>query len=109
MNRRELLKMITVATGTALIGGNSLFAFSALDDSEHDFGVEDIQRLDALAETILPRTDTPGAKQQGKGQKGKSGQGGKEPGGEEGDANSDEGAEAEGKDPASSSDSPSRT
>ncbi|WP_104202319.1 gluconate 2-dehydrogenase subunit 3 family protein [Billgrantia saliphila] len=62
MNRRELLKMITVATGTALVGGNSLFAFSASDECDRGFSAEDIQRLDELAETILPRTDTPGAK-----------------------------------------------
>ncbi|MBD3897414.1 gluconate 2-dehydrogenase subunit 3 family protein [Halomonas sp. ML-15] len=62
MHRRELLKMISVATGTALIGGHSLLAFSALDESEHDFTAQDVQRLDELAETILPRTDTPGAK-----------------------------------------------
>nr|WP_163500301.1 gluconate 2-dehydrogenase subunit 3 family protein [Halomonas socia] len=62
MNRRELLKMISVATGSALIGGHSLVAFSALDESEYDFSAMDVRRLDELAETIMPRTDTPGAK-----------------------------------------------
>ncbi|NIC07315.1 gluconate 2-dehydrogenase subunit 3 family protein [Billgrantia bachuensis] len=62
MNRRELLKMITVATGAALVGGNSLLAFSASDECDRSFSAEDVQRLDELAETILPRTDTPGAK-----------------------------------------------
>ncbi|MFQ3788070.1 gluconate 2-dehydrogenase subunit 3 family protein [Halomonas sp. A29] len=62
MNRRELLKMITVATGTALVGGNSLLAFSALGEPDRGFSDADIERLNELAETILPRTDTPGAK-----------------------------------------------
>lgn len=62
MNRRELLKMIALTTGTAMIGGKSLFAFSATDQTHHSFSSQDVQRLDELAETILPRTDTPGAK-----------------------------------------------
>ena len=62
MNRRELLKMIALTTGTALIGGKSLFAFSDTGQAAHTFSSQDIQRLDELAETILPKTDTPGAK-----------------------------------------------
>lgn len=62
MHRRELLKLIAATTGTALIGGNVLVAHS----SENGVGGEvlaakDIELLDAVAETILPRTDTPGA------------------------------------------------
>ncbi|MDR5861281.1 gluconate 2-dehydrogenase subunit 3 family protein [Halomonas eurihalina] len=62
MNRRELLKMITVATGTAMIGGNALFAYSADAKGKGRFEARDTRLLDEIAETILPRTDTPGAK-----------------------------------------------
>lgn len=67
MNRRELLKMIAVTTGTAFVGGHSLFAFSEATGADHAFSDVDIQRLDELAETILPKTDTPGAKDAGVG------------------------------------------
>lgn len=67
MNRRELLKMIALTTGTAMIGGKSLFAFSDTGQSNHFFSSQDVERLDELAETILPRTDTPGAKDAGVG------------------------------------------
>ncbi|SHL46404.1 gluconate 2-dehydrogenase subunit 3 family protein [Halomonas caseinilytica] len=62
MNRRELLKLITVATGTAMIGGNAVFAYSASDNGKGRFSARDTRLLDEVAETILPRTDTPGAK-----------------------------------------------
>ncbi|MGO3217298.1 MAG: gluconate 2-dehydrogenase subunit 3 family protein [Halomonas sp.] len=62
MNRRELLKMIALTTGTAMIGGKSLFAFSDAGQAGQPFSGQDVERLDELAETILPRTDTPGAK-----------------------------------------------
>lgn len=68
MNRRELLKMIALTTGTAMIGGKSLFAFSDTGQSDHPLSNQDVQRLDELAETILPRTDTPGAKDAGVGE-----------------------------------------
>ncbi|MBT2785000.1 MULTISPECIES: gluconate 2-dehydrogenase subunit 3 family protein [unclassified Halomonas] len=68
MNRRELLKMIALTTGTAMIGGKSLFAFSDAGQSGHPFSSQDVERLDELAETILPKTDTPGAKDAGVGE-----------------------------------------
>lgn len=61
MNRRELLKMIAVATGTTLIGGHALTAF-ATGQAETTLTAEDVRLLDEVAETLLPRTDTPGAK-----------------------------------------------
>lgn len=64
MNRRELLKMIAAATGTAFIGGTALLSGCARKEpsrSEH-FDPVDIALLDEVAETIIPRTDTPGAK-----------------------------------------------
>lgn len=78
MNRRELLKMISAATGTALVGGGSLLAGCSRDpattptttpaatgdasSAQLEFGEQDVKLLDEVAETILPRTDTPGAK-----------------------------------------------
>lgn len=61
MNRRELLRLITAATGTAMIGGTSLFSGCSTQTPTH-FSAENIALLDEIAETILPRTDTPGAK-----------------------------------------------
>lgn len=61
MNRRELLKMIAAATGTALIGGKSLSAF-ATGTAGGGLEADAIRLLDEVAETLLPRTDTPGAK-----------------------------------------------
>lgn len=64
MNRRDLLKMITAATGTAFIGGNTLLAgcVSSSPPPTTTFTDADVALLDEVAETILPRTDTPGAK-----------------------------------------------
>jgi len=64
MNRRELLKFIAAATGTAMIGGSTLLAGCARNGSvpNSTFSAQDILLLDEVAETIVPRTDTPGAK-----------------------------------------------
>src|SRR5690625_4296074 len=64
MNRRELLKFIAAATGTAMIGGSTLLAGCARNGSvtNNTFSAQDLLRLDEVAETIVPRTDTPGAK-----------------------------------------------
>jgi predicted ATPase len=64
MNRRELLKMITLATGTAVVGGNTLLAGCMRNATAtvQTFDTRDIALLDEVAETIIPRTDTPGAK-----------------------------------------------
>jgi len=63
MNRRELLKMITAATGYAMIGSPLLLTACATDLSpDHAFSDQDISLLAEIAETIVPRTNTPGAK-----------------------------------------------
>lgn len=63
MNRRELLKLIAAATGTAMIGSTALMSGCATaPETPLSFSAEDIALLDEIAETILPRTDTPGAK-----------------------------------------------
>lgn len=59
MQRRELLKLIAAATGCALVGIDSA---GALPSAASPFSKRDRVMLDEIAETILPRTDTPGAK-----------------------------------------------
>jgi len=66
MERRELLKMIAAATGMAMIGLPA-FAQGTSADGDSLFSEAQIAKLDAIAETILPRTDTPGAKDAGVG------------------------------------------
>jgi Gluconate 2-dehydrogenase subunit 3 len=64
MERRELLKMIALATGGAVIGGEFLLSGcsnpAAIGGAV--FTEDDIKFLDEVAETILPKTNTPGAK-----------------------------------------------
>ncbi|MES5047830.1 gluconate 2-dehydrogenase subunit 3 family protein [Rhizobium nepotum] len=65
MNRRDLLKLIAIATGLPLIGADVVTAAenAAKPAGEaHAFSPEDIRLLDEVAETIIPRTSTPGAK-----------------------------------------------
>jgi len=68
MERRELLKMIVAVTGAAMIGVPA-FVYGQLQvpDGEISFSEDDVARLDEIAETILPRTQTPGAKDAGVG------------------------------------------
>ena len=64
MERRDLLKMIMASTGFAMIGGNA-FAYelkSQVPLSATQFTPDDVILFNEVAEVILPRTDTPGAK-----------------------------------------------
>jgi hypothetical protein len=63
MDRRELLKMIAVVTGGAVIGGE-LFLSGCKSAGKADIGftASNISLLDEIGETILPATSTPGAK-----------------------------------------------
>ena len=65
MERRELLKMIALATGSALIGGELLLSgcTNAPTIGGSSFNEEDITFLDEVGETILPKTTSPGAKE----------------------------------------------
>ncbi len=67
MERRELLKMIVAATGMAMIGNS--FAWdelpAATSFAQSGFSKADAELMDELFETILPRTNTPGAKDAG--------------------------------------------
>jgi len=64
MNRRDMLKMIVTATGTAFIGAK-VFAYeltSATPVAKTGFTVNDIALMNEIGEVIIPKTDTPGAK-----------------------------------------------
>lgn len=68
MERRELLKMIAAATGAAMIGMPAFgFAQTPADGGANAFTEADAALLDEVADTILPRTRTPGAKDAGAG------------------------------------------
>jgi hypothetical protein len=64
MDRRELLKLIAIATGTAFVGGEFFLAGCTNPDAgpSMTFSQDDIAFLDEVGETILPKTNTPGAK-----------------------------------------------
>jgi hypothetical protein len=64
MDRRELLKMIAAATGVAFVGANAL-AYDltfATPLSNTGFSNYDLLLLNNIGEVIIPKTDTPGAK-----------------------------------------------
>lgn len=66
MDRRDLLKMIAAATGMAMVGGDLWAADQkSADAGKALFTQTDIAFLDEIAETILPKTNTPGAKDAG--------------------------------------------
>ncbi len=64
MERRELLKMIAVLTGGALIGGDVFLSGcrSSVKEGMGLLSASNIATLDEVGDTILPDTDTPGAK-----------------------------------------------
>jgi hypothetical protein len=71
VTRREVIQRVTALLGgAALIGGDSLAAFAFNDAARTHvliqgvgaFTAEDVALLDEIAETILPATSTPGAK-----------------------------------------------
>jgi hypothetical protein len=64
MERRDLLKMIALLTGGAVVGGE-LFLSGCKNNpgnSSSLFSKDSLALLDEIGETILPRTATPGAK-----------------------------------------------
>ncbi|MGH8027275.1 MAG: gluconate 2-dehydrogenase subunit 3 family protein [Pseudoxanthomonas sp.] len=68
MERRELLKMIAAATGAAMIGIPAfVYGQEPVPNANNAFSEADVAKLDEIAETILPRTKTPGAKDAGVG------------------------------------------
>ncbi len=69
MNRRQLIKQIAVLTGSAVVGGEFFLSGCKSKDtaSVGSFTEKDIFFFDEVAETILPKTNTPGAKDAGVG------------------------------------------
>ena len=68
MERRELLKMIAYATGVAMVGIPTFVLGQApAARATAGFTAQDVALLDEIAEAIIPRTDTPGAKDAGVG------------------------------------------
>lgn len=66
MDRRELLKMVALATGGVLIGGEFLLTGCKNEKSGAvAFTPDDIAFLDEVGETIIPTTSSPGAKAAG--------------------------------------------
>jgi hypothetical protein len=63
MERRELIKMIALVTGGAVVGAE-FFLTGCKSGSGSDLGftASHISLLDELGETIIPATETPGAK-----------------------------------------------
>jgi hypothetical protein len=64
MDRRELLKMIAAATGSAFVSANAM-AYVALpmkSIKQTAFTKDDVAFFNEVGEVIIPRTDTPGAK-----------------------------------------------
>lgn len=65
MQRRDLLKMIAAATGVSFIGSNAL-AWDPTSSTllkNTGFSDQDIHFLNEVGEVIIPKTDTPGAKE----------------------------------------------
>jgi hypothetical protein len=63
MDRRELLKKIALLTGAAVVGGEFFLTGCKTNNlTPQLFSSTDLSLLDEIAETIIPTTDTPGAK-----------------------------------------------
>lgn len=63
MDRRELLKMIALLTGGAVVGGEVfLTGCKTAGKADAGFTTSNIALLDEIGETIIPATATPGAK-----------------------------------------------
>jgi hypothetical protein len=66
MNRREALSRVALIMGGTIVGANIFLEGCRPADKKvsniAEFSQEDIAYLDEIAETIIPATDTPGAK-----------------------------------------------
>jgi Gluconate 2-dehydrogenase subunit 3 len=64
MERRELLKIIAVLTGGAFVGGDVFLSGckTTTKKGEGLFSADNIALLDEVGDTIIPVTNTPGAK-----------------------------------------------
>lgn len=64
MNRRDALKSVVLMMGGTMIGATAILTGCAPDTQINDlnFTPDDLAFLDEIGETIIPTTDTPGAK-----------------------------------------------
>ena len=62
MNRREALSRVAIIVGGTVIGAEAFLTGCKASTKTVTFSKEDIAFLNEVAETILPATDTPGAK-----------------------------------------------
>lgn len=67
MNRRELIKHIALLTGASVVGAEWFLTACKNEASSttagHElFSASEVRLMDEIAETIIPRTQTPGAK-----------------------------------------------
>ena len=64
MERRELLKMIAILTGGAVIGGDVFLSGcrTSVKEGAGLLNASNMATLDEVGDTIIPVTDTPGAK-----------------------------------------------
>lgn len=63
MNRREALSRVAIIVGGTVIGAEAFLTGCKASTKTVSFSKEDISFLDEVAETILPATNTPGAKE----------------------------------------------
>jgi hypothetical protein len=62
MDRRTLLKQIAILTGGAVLGGEVFLSTGCKTGPKNLFSAAQLALLDEVGETILPKSDTPGAK-----------------------------------------------
>ena len=70
MDRREALKQVALIMGGTIIGTQAFLSSCQPDTRENEtitFSKEDMALVDEIGETIIPTTDTPGAKAVGVG------------------------------------------
>ncbi|TFV92210.1 gluconate 2-dehydrogenase subunit 3 family protein [Algoriphagus kandeliae] len=67
MNRREALKSVVLMMGGTMVGATAILTGCAPENQIEglNFSPDDIAFLDELGDTIIPETDTPGAKAAG--------------------------------------------
>jgi hypothetical protein len=62
MNRREALSRVAILTGGVVLGAEAFLSGCKTNTKGVTFSQDDIAFLDEVAETIIPKTATPGAK-----------------------------------------------
>lgn len=67
MNRKEAVQYISILLGGTLVGTTGFLSGCRIADKKRTFSGDDTAYLDEIADTILPATNTPGAKAAGVG------------------------------------------